>query len=96
MPYATSSTIYHKILLITLVACFAITHALADMRSYKIGSWNLNDTQMPIEEKWNNTIRSLLSGSNGVDILALQEVGGLPHTFLRATGFNNLGINQFE
>lgn len=78
MPYATSSTIYHKILLITLVACFAITHALADMRSYKIGSWNLNDTQMPIEEKWNNTIRSLLSGSNGVDILALQEVGGLP------------------
>lgn len=84
----TSSTISHKILLIALVACYAITHALADMRSYKIGSWNLNDIQIPIEEKWNSTIRSLLSGSNGVDILALQEVGGLPtnveflHTFI--------------
>lgn len=51
---------------------------LADVRSYKVGSWNLDGLQIPIEEKWNNTIRALLNGSNGVDVLALQEVGALP------------------
>ena len=78
MSYISRHQILHRFVFVYSTLCLIIAHALADMRDYKIGSWNLNDTQMPIEEKWNNTIRSLLGGSNGVDILALQEVGGLP------------------
>lgn len=67
-----------RFLFLALLFCLLAAQASADVRAYKIGSWNLDDLQMPIEEKWNNTIRALLNGSNGVDVLALQEVGALP------------------
>lgn len=67
-----------RFLFFSLLFWLLAGQASADVRAYKVGSWNLDDLQMPIEEKWNNTIRALLNGSNGVDILALQEVGALP------------------
>lgn len=52
---------------------------LADLKDYTIASWNLSGG-MPSEYKWQHIVRGLLMGSNGADIVVLQQVESLAAT----------------
>ncbi|OBV29975.1 hypothetical protein BKN38_05720 [Helicobacter sp. CLO-3] len=106
---ATRTTTRLKVLFIALIAfTSAVCHA--DMRAYKIASWNLGSpysaqshrgAQVSIEQKWNNTIRALLMGNNGADIVLLQRVSAMPAfaTFLNTFTLpyaNTIPIHEYQ
>lgn len=70
----------------SVLLCFlAFTSLFANIEDYKIATWNLQGSSANTESKWNISVRQLVSGNNGADILAIQEAGSLPST-TRSTG----------
>ncbi len=70
--------IFQKTPLIVGLTLFLFAQILnADLRNLRIGLWNFGTTALT-ETQWNTTIRGLLGGSNGADVLLLQKVQGLP------------------
>ncbi|EAI4690940.1 cytolethal distending toxin subunit B family protein [Campylobacter jejuni] len=65
-----------KILLIIL----SINLSFASLEDYNVGTWNLQGSSASTESKWNISIRQLVTGSNPMDVLAVQEAGVLPST----------------
>ncbi|HHP0332660.1 TPA: cytolethal distending toxin subunit B family protein, partial [Campylobacter jejuni] len=60
-----------KILLIIL----SINLSFASLEDYNAGTWNLQGSSASTESKWNISIRQLVTGSNPMDVLAIQEAG---------------------
>lgn len=57
----------------------------ANIEDFKIGTWNLQGSSASTESKWNVSVRQLISGSNPVNILMVQEAGSIPRS-ARPTG----------
>ncbi|EAP7571569.1 cytolethal distending toxin subunit B family protein [Salmonella enterica] len=53
---------------------------IAAVTDYRIVTWNLQGSSAASESKWNINVRQLVSGSDGADILMIQEAGSLPLT----------------
>ncbi|KEA45884.1 cytolethal distending toxin subunit B family protein [Campylobacter mucosalis] len=70
-------------IIFTISLLTAICFAKPD--DYKLATWNLQGSSATTENKWNVSVRQIVSGDNPADILAVQEAGVLPHT-ARATG----------
>ncbi|EGO7252728.1 cytolethal distending toxin subunit B family protein [Salmonella enterica] len=52
---------------------------------FNIVTWNLQGSSAASENKWNTNVRQLVSGSDGADILMVQEAGSLPLTAEQTT-----------
>ncbi|ENP2200617.1 cytolethal distending toxin subunit B family protein [Salmonella enterica] len=52
----------------------------ANIGDYKIMTWNLQGSSAPSENKWNINVRQLVTGTDGADILMVQEAGSVPAT----------------
>lgn len=66
-----------KILFCLFVLC---NLTFANIEDFKIGTWNLQGASAGTESKWNVSVRQLISGDYGVDILLVQEAGSLPQS----------------
>lgn len=64
-----------SILWIAVFASFSINASIGD---YKIITWNLQGSSAASESKWNINVRQLVTGSDGADILMIQEAGSVP------------------
>lgn len=58
----------------------SIKPGIAAVTDYRIVTWNLQGSSAASESKWNINVRQLVSGSDGADILMIQEAGSLPLT----------------
>ncbi len=90
-----------KSILKFLLIAFMCSNVFGDVRNYKIALWNLNHTTLPIELAWQHTIRGLLLGENGADVLMLQGVGGVPSTSYFLNTFklplaNQIPIQEYQ
>ncbi|MBE8614502.1 cytolethal distending toxin subunit B family protein [Morganella morganii] len=63
------------LLLIVMLTSFSINASIGD---YKIITWNLQGSSAASENKWNINVRQLITGSEGADILMVQEAGSVP------------------
>lgn len=61
------------------------TVALANLEDYKVATWNLQGSSAANENKWNISVRQLITGDGAVDILAVQEAGVLPSTAMQTS-----------
>lgn len=52
----------------------------ANIGDYKIMTWNLQGSSAAGENKWNINVRQLVTGTDGADILMVQEAGSVPAT----------------
>lgn len=55
------------------------------IEDYVVGTWNLQGSSASTENKWNVSVRQLISGDNPVHILMVQEAGSVPAS-ARPTG----------
>lgn len=55
------------------------------IEDYVVGTWNLQGSSASTENKWNVSVRQLITGDNPVNILMVQEAGRVPAT-ARPTG----------
>ena len=55
------------------------------IEDYIVGTWNLQGSSASTENKWNVSVRQLITGDNPVNILMVQEAGRVPAT-ARPTG----------
>lgn len=55
------------------------------IEDYVVGTWNLQGSSASTENKWNVSVRQLITGDNPVDILMVQEAGSVPAS-ARPTG----------
>ena len=77
---------YCKLLrLCSMVFLIVISPLFANIEDFKIGTWNLQGSSASTESKWNVSVRQLISGSNPVNILMVQEAGSIPRS-ARPTG----------
>lgn len=59
--------------------CLAIAlPAQANLEDFKTATWNLQGSSAANENKWNISVRQLMTGNGAADILAIQEAGVLP------------------
>lgn len=65
--------------------CVLLTLANAKIEDYRIGTWNLQGASSSTENKWQVSVRQLISGSNPLNILMIQEAGAVPNS-ARRTG----------
>lgn len=70
---------WKKKLLCCCALLFAIP-ALANLEDFKVATWNLQGSSAANENKWNVSVRQLITGPGAADILAVQEAGVLPST----------------
>lgn len=56
------------------------TASWANPEDFKIATWNLQGSSAANENKWNISVRQLITGTGAADILAVQEAGVLPST----------------
>ncbi|MFC0309194.1 cytolethal distending toxin subunit B family protein [Gallibacterium trehalosifermentans] len=66
-----------------ILLCYSIfmaTTAWANLEDYKVATWNLQGSSAANENKWNVSVRQLITGPGAADILAVQEAGVLPST----------------
>lgn len=72
----------HKKLTIILITMSmfwtGMTHSA--VTDFNIVTWNLQGSSAASENKWNTNVRQIVSGSDGADILMIQEAGSLPLT----------------
>lgn len=91
-----------RILLMILFVLFFSSSTYADVTDRKVATWNMQGSSASNENKWQIYVRSLITGRGSVDIVALQEAGGLPTTATQSNGaivpvINPDGIpNQIE
>lgn len=52
----------------------------ANISDYKVMTWNLQGSSAAGESKWNISVRQLVTGMDGADILMVQEAGSVPAT----------------
>lgn len=64
--------------LLTMIICSYISFACANISDYKVMTWNIQSSSAATESKWNINVSRLLSGSDGVDILIVQEADVIP------------------
>lgn len=50
----------------------------ANLEDYSVATWNLQGSSATNESKWNISVRQLVSGEQGADIVMIQEAGSLP------------------
>lgn len=60
-----------------IILCYT-TQASAKLEDFKVATWNLQGSSAANENKWNVSIRQLITGAGAADILAIQEAGVLP------------------
>ncbi|EBX9239727.1 toxin [Salmonella enterica] len=72
----------HKKLILMLVtgSMFWSGMTQAAVTDFNIVTWNLQGSSAASESKWNINVRQIVSGSDGADILMVQEAGSLPLT----------------
>lgn len=58
----------------------ATTQVFANLEDFKVATWNLQGSSAANENKWNVSVRQLITGPGAADILAIQEAGVLPST----------------
>ncbi|MCI5969418.1 cytolethal distending toxin subunit B family protein [Helicobacter sp.] len=63
----------------------SFTLLLGKIEDYVVGTWNLQGSSASTENKWNVSVRQLITGDNPVDILMVQEAGRVPAS-ARLTG----------
>lgn len=61
---------------LTCLLCSTISNAR--LEDFKVATWNLQGSSAANENKWNISVRQLITGIGAVDILAVQEAGVLP------------------
>ncbi|HFL5521126.1 TPA: cytolethal distending toxin subunit B family protein [Salmonella bongori] len=61
-----------------MIICSYTSFARANISDYKVMTWNLQGASAATESKWNVNVRRLVSGSDGADILMVQEAGVIP------------------
>ncbi|MCI6217380.1 MAG: cytolethal distending toxin subunit B family protein [Helicobacter sp.] len=71
-----------RIVLLFFLSCGLLFGSIED---YVVGTWNLQGSSASTENKWNVSVRQLITGSNPVDILMVQEAGSVPRS-ARRTG----------
>ncbi|WP_066389260.1 cytolethal distending toxin subunit B family protein [Helicobacter himalayensis] len=71
-----------KIFMLMLLSFVLLFGKIED---YIIGTWNLQGSSASTENKWNVSVRQLITGDNPVDILMVQEAGSVPAS-ARPTG----------
>ena len=49
------------------------------MEDFRLGTWNLQGSSSSTENKWQVSVRQLITGDNPLNILMLQEVGAVPN-----------------
>ncbi|RIY32865.1 cytolethal distending toxin subunit CdtB [Psittacicella hinzii] len=54
------------------------TSVQANLEDYRVATWNLQGSSAANENKWNVSVRQLITGNGAADILAVQEAGVLP------------------
>ncbi|WP_027326993.1 cytolethal distending toxin subunit B family protein [Helicobacter pametensis] len=62
------------------------------LENYRVGTWNLQGSSALTENKWNISVRQLITGENPVDILMLQEAGRPPNTAVSTGRVFDVGI----
>lgn len=60
-----------------------VTLSHANVEDFRIGTWNLQGSSSSTENKWQVSVRQLITGDNPLNILALQETGAVPNTARR-------------
>ncbi|MEE3609117.1 cytolethal distending toxin subunit B family protein [Avibacterium paragallinarum] len=55
-----------------------VIQANANLEDFKVATWNLQGSSAANENKWNVSVRQLITGEGAADILAVQEAGVLP------------------
>ncbi len=76
---------YKPLCLCSMMFLILTTPLFANIEDFKIGTWNLQGSSASTESKWNVSVRQLISGSNPVNILMVQEAGSIPSS-ARPTG----------
>lgn len=66
-----------------LLLIFSFGFVLANLEDFKVGTWNLQGSSASSESKWNVSVRQLISGTNSLDILMIQEAGSVPSSARR-------------
>lgn len=64
--------------LIYFLTCLSLIWA--NIEDYKVGTWNLQGSSSRTENKWNISVRQLITGESPVDVLMVQEAGSVPTT----------------
>lgn len=68
------------ILIICAIVLVFTTPARANLEDFKVATWNLQGSSAANENKWNVSVRQLITGNGAADILAVQEAGVLPQS----------------
>lgn len=64
--------------LLSFCLLFSSVPTFASLENFKVATWNLQGSSAANENKWNVSVRQLITGDGAVDILAIQEAGVLP------------------
>lgn len=67
--------------IIYFLSCLSLIWA--NIEDYRVGTWNLQGASARTENKWNISVRQLITGENPVDVLMVQEAGALPSSARR-------------
>ena len=70
---------------VIILMLFSFSLLFGKIEDYVVGTWNLQGSSASTENKWNVSVRQLITGDNPVDILMVQEAGSVP-TSARPTG----------
>lgn len=62
-----------------------LTAVYAKIEDFRVGTWNLQGSSASTENKWQVSVRQLVTGDNPINILMLQEAGSVPNS-ARRTG----------
>ncbi|MCX2683708.1 cytolethal distending toxin subunit B family protein [Campylobacter sp. MIT 21-1685] len=70
-----------------ILLCFFMifSFAFANIEDYRVSTWNLQGASANAENKWNVSVRQLITGDNPANILMVQEAGAIPAS-ARRTG----------
>lgn len=76
---------WRKKVSLLLALCLFSMVSYADLKDYKVATWNLQGSSAANESKWSINVRQLLAGEQGADILMVQEAGSLPQSAVRTS-----------
>ena len=82
-----------KILISLLLA---LTAVYAKIEDFRVGTWNLQGSSASTENKWQVSVRQMVTGDNPINNLMRQEAGIVPNSARRKGGMVQHGGTAVE